>query len=141
MSHQWINAVIQEIAEMDDRSSPPDWPEAMLVTADELTEIICRHAPTKSEAPGPTIYFSIDYTRASLTPSIEFPHSSPALLVANLYIKEWQRANKATNLCSDLNGQADDFMRKYNAATIACKRLRAEIRGLKAQLKAPQKGQ
>ena len=45
MSNEWIDEVIRDIAEMDDRDSPPEWPEAMLVTADELKEIITRHAP------------------------------------------------------------------------------------------------
>ncbi|MBU0601091.1 MAG: hypothetical protein KKD25_01660 [Gammaproteobacteria bacterium] len=32
--------ICQRVAELTDRSSPEDWPEAMLVTADELIEII-----------------------------------------------------------------------------------------------------
>ncbi len=43
MSAEWIPRVVSDIANMDDRNSPEDWPEAMLVTADELTEIIDRH--------------------------------------------------------------------------------------------------
>lgn len=43
MSAEWISRVVREIANMDCRNSPEDWPEAMLVTADELTEIIDRH--------------------------------------------------------------------------------------------------
>lgn len=43
MSEEWISRIVSEIANMDDRDSPEDWPEAMLVTADELTEIISRH--------------------------------------------------------------------------------------------------
>lgn len=35
-------AVSRSVAEMPDRSSPEDWPEAMLVTQDELTEIVER---------------------------------------------------------------------------------------------------
>jgi len=44
MTEEWICRVVREIAEMDDRDSSADWPEAMLVTAHELTEIISRHA-------------------------------------------------------------------------------------------------
>ncbi|MCD2166852.1 adenine nucleotide alpha hydrolase family protein [Comamonas koreensis] len=33
-------AVCQRVAELDDRSSPADWPEAMLVTAEELQAIL-----------------------------------------------------------------------------------------------------
>lgn len=44
MTAEWISRIVSEIANMDDRDSPEDWPEAMLVTADELTEIISRHA-------------------------------------------------------------------------------------------------
>lgn len=34
--------VVQDVAELPDRTSPDDWPEAMLVTADELTAIVER---------------------------------------------------------------------------------------------------
>lgn len=43
MTTEWISRIVSDIANMDDRDSPEDWPEAMLVTADELTEIIERH--------------------------------------------------------------------------------------------------
>jgi len=36
--------VTQVICEMDDRTSPDDWPEALLVTADELHGIILEQA-------------------------------------------------------------------------------------------------
>lgn len=39
-SDEFIAAVIRDVAELPDRSSPPDWPDAMLVTADELRTII-----------------------------------------------------------------------------------------------------
>jgi hypothetical protein len=32
--------IVKRVAELPDRSSPDDWPEAMLVTGDELAEII-----------------------------------------------------------------------------------------------------
>lgn len=35
-----ISGIIQEIAELPDRTSPVAWPEAMLVTADELRSIL-----------------------------------------------------------------------------------------------------
>lgn len=35
-----IEKIIQEVAELPDRTSPDDWPEAMLVTADELRAIL-----------------------------------------------------------------------------------------------------
>lgn len=35
-----IGKVIQAVAELPDRTSPDDWPEAMLVTAAELTAIL-----------------------------------------------------------------------------------------------------
>lgn len=34
-----IDRIIQQVAELPDRTSPDDWPEAMLVTADELRSI------------------------------------------------------------------------------------------------------
>lgn len=51
--HAVANAIARDVAELPDRSSPPDWPLAMLVTADELTEIVERHladALERSEA-------------------------------------------------------------------------------------------
>ena len=36
MATDWINRVIVRISELDDRASPDGWPEAMVVTADEL---------------------------------------------------------------------------------------------------------
>lgn len=41
----WISAVIRDVAELPDRTSPSDWPDAMLVTAEELREIIESRAP------------------------------------------------------------------------------------------------
>lgn len=35
-----VAAIVQRVAELPDRTSPEDWPEAMLVTADELSFII-----------------------------------------------------------------------------------------------------
>ena len=42
----WIGEVIRDICEIPDRTSPDDFPEAMLVTIPELRTIIERHAPT-----------------------------------------------------------------------------------------------
>lgn len=39
---QIASAIIRDVAELPDRSSPDDWPEAMLVTGDELREIVRR---------------------------------------------------------------------------------------------------
>lgn len=36
----WIDEVIQAVAELPDRTSPDDWPDAMLVTGDELRDIL-----------------------------------------------------------------------------------------------------
>jgi hypothetical protein len=35
--------ICRDVAELQDRTSPAHWPEAMLVTADELTEIVTEH--------------------------------------------------------------------------------------------------
>lgn len=40
--------IVRDVAELPNRSSPEDWPEAMLVTAAELTSIV--HAALSSEA-------------------------------------------------------------------------------------------
>lgn len=41
-----IDAIIRDVAELPDRNSPDDFPEAMLVTGDELREIIQRNLIT-----------------------------------------------------------------------------------------------
>lgn len=33
-------SIVSDVAELGDRNSPEDWPEAMLVTSDELTAIV-----------------------------------------------------------------------------------------------------
>jgi hypothetical protein len=43
MKPEIINAICKDICELPDRSSPDDWPDAMLVTAEELTLILDRH--------------------------------------------------------------------------------------------------
>lgn len=35
-----INIVIQDVAELPDRTSPEYWPDAMIVTGEELEEIL-----------------------------------------------------------------------------------------------------
>lgn len=40
LSDRFIGEVIQNVAELPDRNSPDDWPEAMLVTSEELQEIL-----------------------------------------------------------------------------------------------------
>lgn len=35
-----VDRIVQRVAELPDRASPDDWPEAMLVTADELRTIV-----------------------------------------------------------------------------------------------------
>lgn len=45
--------IVQAVAELPDRSSPPDWPEAMLVTASELTAIIMDVWPAVRTRPEP----------------------------------------------------------------------------------------
>lgn len=44
---EWINSVLRDVAELPDRNSPEDWPEAMLVTGAELRQIIITHAPAE----------------------------------------------------------------------------------------------
>ncbi len=40
-----IVAVLTHVAELPDRTSPEDWPDAMLVTVDELRAILLAHIP------------------------------------------------------------------------------------------------
>ncbi|MHA3059943.1 hypothetical protein ACX1N5_03945 [Acinetobacter sp. ANC 4636] len=42
-----IALIIRDVAELPDRNSPEDWPEALIVTDDELEEILSKHL-TKS---------------------------------------------------------------------------------------------
>ena len=44
---EWIENVLRDVAELPDRNSPEDWPEAMLVTGAELRQIIVAHAPAE----------------------------------------------------------------------------------------------
>ena len=44
-------AIAQEVAELPDRTSPDDWPEAMLVTAEELMLICEREIEAASSDP------------------------------------------------------------------------------------------
>lgn len=43
-----IDDIIRDVAELPDRTSPEDWPDAMLVTADELRVILSAHLPAFS---------------------------------------------------------------------------------------------
>jgi hypothetical protein len=40
----WIDDVIRDLSELPDRNSPDDFPEALIVTGDEIREAIKRHA-------------------------------------------------------------------------------------------------
>lgn len=51
-------AVCRDVAELPDRNSPQDWPIAMLVTADELHQIV-REAVISAQKPGPTVGMNI----------------------------------------------------------------------------------
>lgn len=42
-----IELIIRDVAELPDRTSPEDWPEALIVTGDELEEILTRHLSEK----------------------------------------------------------------------------------------------
>lgn len=43
---QVIERVVREVAELPDRTSPEDWPAAMLVTSEELAAVIATHLRT-----------------------------------------------------------------------------------------------
>lgn len=44
-----IDAIIRDVAELPDRTSPEDWPDAMLVTADELRAILLARISDSSD--------------------------------------------------------------------------------------------
>lgn len=50
----WINNVVRDIAELPDRDSPPDQPDMMLVTVNELHDIIGRNAPVSAAPAAPS---------------------------------------------------------------------------------------
>lgn len=55
-----IDRIIGAVVELPDRTSPEDWPDAMLVTADELRAIVAAEidamlVSSKDEAPPPPV--------------------------------------------------------------------------------------
>lgn len=40
LAKHFANCICLRVAELPDRTSPEDWPEAMLVTGDELAQIV-----------------------------------------------------------------------------------------------------
>ncbi|WP_252720782.1 hypothetical protein [Acinetobacter radioresistens] len=42
-----IELIIRDVAELPDRTSPEDWPEALIVTSVELEEILTQHLSEK----------------------------------------------------------------------------------------------
>lgn len=46
-----INQIIRDVAELPDRTSPDDWPEALLVTATELRKILASYIDKQSMVP------------------------------------------------------------------------------------------
>ncbi len=48
VSDEMIVSIVRDICELPDRTSSDDWPEAMLVTPDELTIILTRHLSNQS---------------------------------------------------------------------------------------------
>jgi hypothetical protein len=46
---------LQEVLEFDDRTSPDDWPEALLITGQELTDLLIRFYADARAAPGPPL--------------------------------------------------------------------------------------
>lgn len=50
MMERTINAILNDVAELPDRTSPEDWPDAMLVTADELRAILQKHLSWSADA-------------------------------------------------------------------------------------------
>jgi hypothetical protein len=85
----WIGDVIRDVAELPDRDSPADQPEMMLVTGDELREIIERHATaaaTTASASGEITTCdkcgwrmdSADYCGEPLCPACPSPNPSAA---------------------------------------------------------------
>ena len=61
-----VQRIVRDVAELPDRDSPEDWPEAMLVTGDELAEIVrsALAAGGAQEADGvePTAYLHLLHT-------------------------------------------------------------------------------
>lgn len=47
-----LDLIVRDVAELPDRSSPEDWPEAMLVTGDELKDILRSRLSTGEQEVG-----------------------------------------------------------------------------------------
>jgi hypothetical protein len=43
-----VVAILRDVAELPDRTSPADWPDAMLVTTDELRAILLARIPLQT---------------------------------------------------------------------------------------------
>jgi len=52
-NQDWIGDIVREVAELPDRDSPPDAPDMMLVTSEELKAIVERYAPAAQQAAAP----------------------------------------------------------------------------------------
>ena len=48
-----VAKIVRDVAELPDRNSPEDWPEAMLVTGDELSDIVNRALAGQAQATQP----------------------------------------------------------------------------------------
>lgn len=85
--------IVQRVAELPDRTSPDDWLEAMLVTADELKEILNELLP----AP-----VALKAERTTLKDLITQWRSSADWMIGSTQPNEWQRGGSGyLRKCAD----------------------------------------
>lgn len=96
----WIDEVLCAVAELPDRTSPDDWPDAMLVTAEELRAILKRrlHPPTPASERHTNIARSsfVDMSNAGVTVTYTSPASviSSAAVPVNALAKHQRTASE-----------------------------------------------
>lgn len=96
--------VVQDVAEIPYRTSPDDWPEAMIVTAEELHAFVVRRVRGADAAPEP----------------VAAPSASDEERIA-----AWKNSvSSSADLSVVLS--AEDLMRKFAARAAEADRLRAE---------------
>jgi len=57
---QEIESVVQSVNEWDDRTSPDDYPEHLLITSDELADILRNFSAALTQAPAPTLTANVE---------------------------------------------------------------------------------